>query len=37
MGQEGSLQYSQEPATDSYPETDKSGPYPHILYLCNQF
>jgi len=30
MEPEGSLTHSQIPATLSYPETDRSNPYPHI-------
>jgi hypothetical protein len=33
MGSESSFLYAQEPATDSYPEPDESGPHPHILSL----
>jgi len=35
MEQEGSLQFSQEPATGSYPEPDESSPYlsAHLISL----
>jgi hypothetical protein len=37
MELEGSLLYSQEPATVSYPEADESCPYHTILFLQEPF
>jgi hypothetical protein len=37
MEHEGSLPYSQEPATRPYPELDQSSPYHLILFIWDQF
>jgi hypothetical protein len=33
MESDGSLSYSEEPATGTYPEPDESIPHPHISFL----
>jgi hypothetical protein len=37
MKPEGSLLFSQEPATGPYPKPDEATPYAHILFVSDPF
>jgi hypothetical protein len=37
MEPEGSLPWSQEPATGTFPEPDKYNPHPQTLFSLDQF